>query len=151
MQLRSPKYGPMICIPTGSPPGERPIGAAVAGVDRNVGLAHDENAGVLKPLHRVRIRHWHMLRIIRRAAGGAQARGLETVFDGGRQAVQRTGCAPYVAACIRRVGATASVRGIARHDGVESWIVALDPLQIAFQQLTAGNLAGPQPAKKFGR
>ena len=36
MQLRSSKYGPMICIPTGSQPGERPIGAAVAGSQASV-------------------------------------------------------------------------------------------------------------------
>jgi len=86
-----------------------------------------------------------MLRINRRTAGGAQVRGLEAVLDGARQAVQRTDGASCGGPRIRGVGATARTRGIERHYCAESWIVALDPPQIAFQQFPAGNLTGTQP------
>ena len=78
-----------------------------------------------------------------RAAGGADALGLDRVLDGDRKTVQRT---DGVAASERVVGARGRVAGaieVEGDDGVHHAVEPLDPIDERLEQVTTRDLAGP--------
>ena len=101
------------------------VALPIAEIDRHIGLAEDDRAGRLQPLHRERIGVRPPILEFRMPPGGRQAGDVELLLDGHRQPEQR---APLAARKrgVGGIGGSARPVEIAHDDRVDLWIERLD-------------------------
>src|SRR5690606_14539283 len=115
------------------------------------GLPEDHCPRVPQPRNQDGVALRHVVAVLRITASGAQPSSLEDVLDRDRQSVQRTPALTSRRRLVRGSSPLPRPVRIQRDNSVESRVKALDPFQIAVEQLTAGDLLRLQQLQQVSR
>jgi hypothetical protein len=111
----------------------------VGQVDRHIGLADDDRARRLQPLHQQRILQGDLVLEARMAPGGREPGDIEALLDGHRHAEQRLVKPPGRG--VHRLGCGIGGLEIRHREGIDGAIAFLDPSDRRVDRLRHAELA----------
>ncbi len=129
---------------------DRVVALVVGEHQRHVGLAEQNDACLLEPLHRERARRGDVVLELRIAPGGRRAGDVVALLDRHGYAVERPPYLALVEGRIRRAGAFARAVGIEPDDGIEARIVFLDARKEVIQRIDRADLALTDKPRNLG-